>query len=80
MRFAEWIVSGSPQSDLSDVDTHDTVGKAVAIGPGGPVSGLRPTFTWAGLAGATAAQTLRETDYADACPIANAMPSTCVAT
>lgn len=32
------------------------VGKAVAIGPGGPVSGLRPTFTWAGLAGATTYQ------------------------
>lgn len=30
-----------------------TVGRAVAIGPGGSVSGLRPTFTWAGLAGST---------------------------
>jgi hypothetical protein len=28
------------------------VGKAVPIGPGGSVSGLRPTFTWAGLPGA----------------------------
>jgi hypothetical protein len=32
------------------------VGKAVPIGPGGPVSGPRPTFTWAGLAGATTYQ------------------------
>jgi len=32
------------------------VGKAVPIGPGGPVSGRRPTFTWAGLAGSTAYQ------------------------
>jgi hypothetical protein len=32
------------------------VGKAVPIGPGGPVSGLRPTFTWAGLAGSTTYQ------------------------
>jgi hypothetical protein len=32
------------------------VGKAVPIGPGGPEAGLRPTFTWAGLAGAAAYQ------------------------
>lgn len=32
------------------------VGKAVPIGPGGPESGLRPTFTWAGLAGSTTYQ------------------------
>jgi hypothetical protein len=32
------------------------VGKAVPIGPGGPEPGLRPTFTWAGLAGSTTYQ------------------------
>jgi hypothetical protein len=33
-----------------------TVGKAVPIGPGGPEPVLRPTFTWAGLAGSTTYQ------------------------
>ena len=28
------------------------VGRAIAIGPGGATTGLRPTFTWAGVAGA----------------------------
>lgn len=32
------------------------VGRAITIGPGGTVSGLRPTFTWAGLAGSTVYQ------------------------
>jgi hypothetical protein len=32
------------------------VGRAVAIGPGGSVSLLRPTFTWSGLAGSTTYQ------------------------
>jgi hypothetical protein len=32
------------------------VGKAVPIGPGGAEASLRPTFTWAGLAGATTYQ------------------------
>lgn len=30
-----------------------TVGRAVAIGPGGPLTGTRPTFTWAGLNGSS---------------------------
>jgi hypothetical protein len=33
-----------------------TLARAVAIGPGGTVGGLRPTFTWAGLAGSTTYQ------------------------
>jgi hypothetical protein len=33
-----------------------TLGKVVPIGPGGLTSGSRPTFTWAGLAGATTYQ------------------------
>jgi Cysteine-rich secretory protein family len=57
-RTYSWQVRAINASGLGGWSALESfaVGRAIPIGPGGPVAELRPTLTWAGLAGSTTYQ------------------------